>query len=111
MTINEILANEELRQHEFPVTRRKVFLAHAAVCPLPRRVSEAIQKCAAQGVEDDQELAFRHAQIQKARQLGAQLLGAEAGGNRLRRANVAGLEFCGRRSALAQGRQYSCLLR
>ena len=33
MTLAEILSNEELRQHEFPVARDKIFLAHAGVCP------------------------------------------------------------------------------
>lgn len=42
MTIEEILSNEELRQHEFPVTRRAAFFGHAGVCPLPRRVAEAM---------------------------------------------------------------------
>lgn len=35
MTIAELHANEELRQHEFPVTREKIFIAHAGVCPYP----------------------------------------------------------------------------
>jgi len=43
MTLSELLSNEELRQHEFPVAREKVFLAHAGVCPLPRRVAEAVK--------------------------------------------------------------------
>jgi selenocysteine lyase/cysteine desulfurase len=77
MTLQEILSNEELRQHEFPVTRERIFLAHAAVCALPRRVTEAIKACAEKGVSGDQELAFPIAQIQRARQTGAKLLGAE----------------------------------
>ena len=44
LSIAEIHRNEELRQHEFPVTKNKVFLAHAAVCPLPRRVADAIAR-------------------------------------------------------------------
>ena len=47
MTLTEILANEELRRREFPVARDKIFLAHAGVCPLPRRVADAIADCAA----------------------------------------------------------------
>src|ERR1051325_452452 len=43
MTLAEILSNEELRRHEFPVAREKIFLGHAGVCPLPRRVAEAIR--------------------------------------------------------------------
>src|ERR1043166_4827294 len=30
----ELLSNEELRRHEFPVVASKIFLAHAGVCPL-----------------------------------------------------------------------------
>ena len=44
MSLSEILANEELRQREFPVTREKIFMAHAGVCPLPRRVIESMQQ-------------------------------------------------------------------
>jgi selenocysteine lyase/cysteine desulfurase len=67
MTIAEILSNEELRRHEFPVTRKKVFLAHAAVCALPRRVADAISKYALEPI----------AQIQQARALGAKLIQAQ----------------------------------
>jgi hypothetical protein len=46
MTLAEILSNEELRRHEFPVTQQKIFLAHGGVCPLPRRVAQAMSECA-----------------------------------------------------------------
>jgi len=55
MTIAEILANEELRQHEFPVATSKVFLGHAGDCPLPRRVGEAIADYARKCTTGDQE--------------------------------------------------------
>ena len=55
MTIAELLANEELRQHEFPVTREKIFLAHAGDCPLPRRVAEAITQYTRGATTGDQE--------------------------------------------------------
>lgn len=77
MTIEEILSNEELRRHEFPVTARKIFLAHAAVCPLPRRVTEAVRNYAANCAHGDQEETFPIAQIQKARALAAQMLEAK----------------------------------
>jgi cysteine desulfurase/selenocysteine lyase len=76
MTLPEILANEELRQHEFPVTRGKIFLGHAAVCPLPRRVAEAISECAQQGTLGDQEAFMLH-RLDDARKLGAQLLNCQ----------------------------------
>ncbi len=55
MTVTEILGNEELRRHEFPVTRDKIFLAHAGDCPLPRRVAEAIADYARESATGDQE--------------------------------------------------------
>ena len=73
MTLNEILTNEELRHHEFPVTRDKIFLAHAGVCALPRRVAQAIADCAHAGSLGDQEEFVMH-RIDDARQAGAKLL-------------------------------------
>jgi cysteine desulfurase / selenocysteine lyase len=55
MTLQEILTNEELRQHEFPVTKKTIFLSHAGVCPLPRRVAEAMNRYNDQCTVDDQE--------------------------------------------------------
>jgi selenocysteine lyase/cysteine desulfurase len=55
MTIRELHSNEELRQHEFPVTRKTIFLGHAGVCPLPRRVAEAMNRYNDQSTFGDQE--------------------------------------------------------
>jgi selenocysteine lyase/cysteine desulfurase len=74
MTLTELLANEELRQHEFPVTRDKIFLAHAGVCPLPRRVAEAISNYARQAATDDQERIVDPAMVETGRSLAARLL-------------------------------------
>ena len=76
MTLTEILANEELRQREFPVARDKIFLAHAGVCPLPRRVADAISECARQSTLGDQEAFMLH-RLDVARKLGAQLLNCQ----------------------------------
>ena len=73
MTLNEILTDEELRHHEFPVTRDKIFLAHAGVCALPRRVAQAIADCAHAGSLGDQEEFVMH-RIGDARNAGAKLL-------------------------------------
>lgn len=73
MTLAEILSNEELRRNEFPVARDKIFLAHAGVCPLPRRVAGAIADCARQSTLGDQE-AFMLSRLDDARNLGARLL-------------------------------------
>src|SRR5437899_2485718 len=77
MTLPEILSNEELRHHEFPVTREKIVLAHAGVCPLPRRVFDAIQTYARECTAADQEEVLPESQIRKTRQLAATLLGAQ----------------------------------
>jgi cysteine desulfurase/selenocysteine lyase len=76
MTLAEILANEELRQHEFPVARGKIFLAHAGVCPLPRRVADAVAESAKQSTLGDQEAFMLH-RLNDARKLGAELLNCQ----------------------------------
>src|ERR1035437_3771857 len=78
MTLTEILSNEELRRHEFPVTREKVFLAHAGDCPLPRRVAEAIAGYARQCATGDQERFVYPAILEKGRKLAAQLLACQS---------------------------------
>jgi cysteine desulfurase/selenocysteine lyase len=77
MTLNDILTNEELRRTEFPVTREKIFLAHAAVCPLPKRVADASAQCANEGSLGDQE-AFAMHRLDDARKLAAQLLNCQS---------------------------------
>jgi cysteine desulfurase / selenocysteine lyase len=76
MNLSELLGDEELRQREFPVTREKVFLAHAGVCPLPARVANAIAECARQGSLGDQEAFVIH-RLEDARRLAAQLLNCQ----------------------------------
>ena len=76
MTLTEILTNEELRQAEFPVSRDKIFLAHAGVCPLPRRVAQAMTDCALGGTLGDQEAFVMH-RLEEARKTGAKLLNCQ----------------------------------
>jgi selenocysteine lyase/cysteine desulfurase len=76
MTLNEILTDETLRQREFPVTQDKIFLAHGGVCPLPRRVAQAMNDCAAEATRGDQE-AFVIRRLEDARQTGAKLLSCQ----------------------------------
>jgi selenocysteine lyase/cysteine desulfurase len=74
MTISEILANEELRQREFPVSREKIFLAHGGDCPLPRQVADAVAAYAREAATGDQEQFVYPAILSEGRKLGAQLL-------------------------------------
>ena len=76
MTIAEILSNEDLRRHEFPVAKKKIFLAHAGVCPLPRRVADAMVDCATKSTLGDQE-EFMLGRLGEARKLGARLLNCQ----------------------------------
>lgn len=77
MTIAELHASEELRRHEFPVTAGKVFLGHAGVCALPRRVAEAIAHYTLNATQGDQEALLPLFKIQKSRELAAKLLNAQ----------------------------------
>jgi len=77
MTLQDILSNESLRQHEFPITREKVFLAHAGVCPLPRRVAEAIRNYATTATLGDQEALVPDGLVMNTRKLAAQMIGAK----------------------------------
>ncbi len=79
MTIPEILSNEDLRHQEFPVTRNHVFLAHAAVAPLPRRVADAIRAYASQASLADQEEQLAAGLISRTRAHIARLIGADTG--------------------------------
>ena len=74
MTLTDILADEELRRREFPVTRNKIFLAHAGVCPLPRRVSQAIGDYALEAGTGDQEKFVYPGILDEGRKLAARLL-------------------------------------
>jgi selenocysteine lyase/cysteine desulfurase len=77
MTLTEILASEEIRLREFPVAREKIFLAHAGVCPLPRRVAQAVADCAARSTTGDQESLVFPDRLNDARKLASQLLNCQ----------------------------------
>src|SRR5689334_3640234 len=77
MTLEQLHSNEALRQEEFPVARSRVFLAHAGVCPLPHRVTQAVSQYAEQCTHGDQEAALPEHQFQRTRELAAALLQAQ----------------------------------
>src|SRR6187401_2179596 len=76
MTLPEILSSEPLRQLEFPVVRDKIFLAHTGVCPLPRRVADAIHHYAELCTQGDQETLLPAHLISRSRALAGRLLNA-----------------------------------
>lgn len=75
--LQALQSDETLRRDEFPAVARKLFLAHAAVCPLPRRVAEAIAARARSGTEDDQEAGLPPGYFGDTRRLIAGILGAQ----------------------------------
>src|SRR5262245_38970316 len=78
MTIDQILADETLRQREFSVARDKIFLAHAGVCPLPRRVAQAVAEYAQLGTGGDQESLVFPGRLNEGRKVAARLLNCQA---------------------------------
>ena len=77
MTLDDLLANEELRRREFPVAQHKIFLGHAGVCPLPRRVILALKDYADHAGTGDQEIGVLENLLNTGRTLAAQLINAK----------------------------------
>jgi len=74
MKLAEILSDEARRQQEFPVTRDKIFLGHAGVCPLPQRVTQAVSAYVQQASCGDQENIVFPALLEEGRTVASGLL-------------------------------------
>ncbi len=71
--------DEALRRHEFPVCNHQIFLAHAAVATVPRRVAQAEIDHATATSERESDYAAVNRRVEAARELAARLLpGAKA---------------------------------
>src|SRR5438477_2211629 len=79
MTLNEILSDESLRQREFPVTQKKIFMAHAGVCPLPRCVADAVSDYVREATTGDQERFIYPQILDDGRKVVAGLLNCQPG--------------------------------
>jgi selenocysteine lyase/cysteine desulfurase len=77
--LSEVLRDETLRRREFPVCDGKVFLAHAGVCPLPRRVVDAMKQYIEACAHEHQENVLPDEVIGETRALAAQLIEAGEG--------------------------------
>ena len=75
--IAELEANEEFRQHEFPICARKIYCAHAADAPLPRRVAEAMREAIEDASTNEKQFDKALNFIADTRQLVARFLGTE----------------------------------
>ena len=74
LTLEALHRDESLRQQEFPVTRKTIFLGHAGVCPLPRRVGDAMRHYVSACEDTGQESALPAGLEPETRHLAAQLL-------------------------------------
>jgi cysteine desulfurase / selenocysteine lyase len=75
--IAQLAADENLRQREFPICARKIYCAHAADAPLPRRVAEAMRESIERASIDARQYENELLRIEETRVSVAQLLGAE----------------------------------
>jgi cysteine desulfurase/selenocysteine lyase len=76
MDIISLLNNPRLRNKEFPITASKTFLAHAAMSPFSRRISEAITEYV-QRVSTEGQWEYLYVKLEtEARRYAAELLGA-----------------------------------
>jgi selenocysteine lyase/cysteine desulfurase len=75
--IAQLAADEALRRREFPICARKIYCAHAADAPLPRRVADAMRDSIERASTDARQYEMELAAIAKTREVVARLLGAQ----------------------------------
>jgi cysteine desulfurase/selenocysteine lyase len=76
MTLDD-LADEDIRRREFPVAAEKIFLAHAAVAPLPRVTADVlIEHARAAMIAGPDDYVKALEQIRATRETAARLIGA-----------------------------------
>jgi len=77
VSIDHILADEKLRNRLFPVTSKRIFLAHAGVAPLPGPTVEAL-KLESERAGHSQESANYLEEIEGIRRVSARLINANS---------------------------------
>lgn len=75
--IAQLAADEALRRREFPICARKIYCAHAADAPLPRRVADAMRDSIERASTDARQYDHELIRIEETRTLVARLLGAQ----------------------------------
>lgn len=73
---DDLLGGEETRRREFPICRRKIYCAHAADAPLPRRVADAMRESIERATSDERQFDFELERIAETRDAVAVFLGA-----------------------------------
>ena len=75
--IAQLAADEALRRREFPICARKIYCAHAADAPLPRRVADAMHESIERAAVNARNYENELERIEATRKLAAQFLGVE----------------------------------
>ena len=78
LTLDALLSDEALRQQEFPVIKDSLFLGHAGVTILPRRVTRTMQEYLEQCSLYMQEYPEAWKAVNETRVVAAELIGAKA---------------------------------
>ncbi|MDL5053671.1 aminotransferase class V-fold PLP-dependent enzyme [Oscillatoria laete-virens NRMC-F 0139] len=78
-SLHDIVSNESLRRHEFPVCAGSVFMAHAGVTALPRCAGDAIKEMAEFGSGSNQEMGRLWQILSQARRTAAELIHGDPG--------------------------------
>jgi cysteine desulfurase/selenocysteine lyase len=76
-TALDMTEDEELRRREFPICARKIYLAHAADAPLPRRVADAMHASIDDASKNEKLFDESLAIIAETRDVLARFLGAD----------------------------------
>lgn len=75
--IAQLATDENLRRREFPICSSKIYCAHAADAPLPRRVADAMKESIERASIEARQYEVELERIEETRNLVARLLGAE----------------------------------
>ena len=75
--IAQLEANEEFRRGEFPICAHKVYCAHAADAPLPRRVADAMRDAIEDASTNEKQFDKALEFIADTRRLAADFLGTD----------------------------------
>ncbi|VVM05708.1 aminotransferase class V-fold PLP-dependent enzyme [Methylacidimicrobium tartarophylax] len=78
MTIDQIVNDADLRSRLFPVTKRKIFLAHAGVAPITQAAVDRIRTAAEEGASQEQETEGLLRELEESRRVAARLLKVDA---------------------------------
>jgi selenocysteine lyase/cysteine desulfurase len=108
--ISDLAADEALRRREFPVCERKIYCAHAADAPLPRRVADAMHESIEHAAIDARNYDHELVRIEETRSAAAQLLGVGADEISFTGPTASGLNSIANGLDWAKGEEVICYL-